>query len=90
MTCARSAGQGCPEVRLSALSAAAPRGASSVLCAIRLDPAVIAADNVIVFADLKNPMQNVLSAVPLIQRNIILFKPAVNRLYDKQVPVLFY
>ena len=53
-------------------------------------PAVIAADNIIMFSHLQYPVQNILPAVTLIQRNIILFKPAFRLFtYDKQISVLF-
>ncbi len=55
---------------------------------ILLDPTVITADNIIVFADFEYTVQDILPAVPLIQRNIILFQSAMNGLDNKQVPAL--
>ena len=52
--------------------------------------AVISADHIIVGADFQYPMKHILSAVTLIQRNIILFQPAVGLFDDENIPVLPY
>ena len=50
---------------------------------------VVTANNVIIFPDFQNPMQDILTAVTLIKRYIVFFQSAVVFLNYKNVPALF-
>ena len=52
--------------------------------------AVISADHIVILTDFQHPMKHILSAVTLIQRNIVLFQPAVGLFDDENIPVLPY
>ena len=51
--------------------------------------AIITADNVVIFSDFKNTMQNILTAVTFIQRHIIPFQFALGFGNDKNISALF-
>ena len=51
-------------------------------------PAVVPADHIIIPAHLQNAVQNILAAVPSVQRDIIFFQPSGFLLNDKKIPAL--
>ena len=47
--------------------------------------AVISANHIVFLTDFQHPMKHILSAVTLIQRNIVFFQPAVGLFDDKNI-----
>ena len=57
---------------------------------IFLVTAVIPTDNVVIFTHFKDTVQNILTAVSLIQGDVITLQPAIDCGNDKNIPPLLY
>ena len=58
--------------------------------AVFLVTAVIPTDNIVIFTHFKDTVQNILTAVSLIQGDVITLQPAINYGNDKNIPPLLY